>query len=424
MTAQLRVLHFATSDLDGGAARGGYRTHSALRRVGVDSQMLVRRKLSIDPTVREVAPIPRWESRRRRVRARLPFVNPRLPQPTETFNFDLPQDFDRRSLFEFSVRPDVVCLQRITRFLTVRQIRLLYEHYRCPLVWVMHDQSAVTGGCAFSYDCDGFTQQCGRCPQLRSSDPEDASRKLWLRKDRQLADVPLTFVAQSTDAVGWVKRSSLFANRESVLVPQAVDAEIFRPADRAGARARLGIPADAKVVFVGAAYLKGRRKGAEFAVEALGRLKETPEAKEIRNRLFVLAVGDGGVELVDAAPVPGKALGLLHDDLALALLFQASDVFLSPSLADSGPMMVTESLLCGRPVVAFEAGVAADLVTSAETGALVPLRDAEGLAVALVETLTREDGHREETACREAASAYSYERAGAAYAELFRSLTR
>jgi glycosyltransferase involved in cell wall biosynthesis len=424
VTARLRVLHFATSDLDGGAARGGYRTHSALQRVGVDSQMLVRRKLSIDPTVREVAPLPRWESRRRRVRARLPLVNPRLPQPTETFNFDLPQDFDQRSLFESPVRPDVVCVQRITRFLTVRQIRRVYEHYRCPLVWVMHDQSAVTGGCAFSYDCDGFTQQCGRCPQLRSVEPEDASRRLWRRKRRELAGVPLTFVGQSSEAVRWVTRSSLFQDRDAVLVPQPVDAEIFRPADRAGARARLGIPADAKVVFIGAAYLKGRRKGADFAVEALNRLAAMPEAAQIHDALFALAVGDGGAELVDAVPFPGKALGLLHDDLALALLFQAADVFLSPSLADSGPMMVTESLLCGRPVVAFEAGVAADLITSAETGALVPIGDGERLAVGLFETLTRPRRDEEETACREAAAAYSYERAGAAYADLFRSLAQ
>jgi glycosyltransferase involved in cell wall biosynthesis len=424
VTAPLRVLHLATSDLDGGAARGGYRTHSALRRVGIDSHMLVRRKLSIDPTVREVAPVPKWESRRRRLRARLPLVNPRLPQPTETFNFDLPQDFDARSLFAFSTHPDVVCVQRITRFLTVGQIRRVYEHYRCALVWVMHDQSAVTGGCAFSYDCDGFTQRCGRCPQLRSTKPDDASRTLWLRKNRELADVPLTFVGQSTDAVGWVKRSSLFSGRDARLVPQPVDADVFRPADQAGARARLGISPDAKVVFVGAAYLKGRRKGAEFAVEAITRLAHMPDAAEITDALFVLAVGDGGAELVDAVPFPGKALGLLHDDLALALLFQAADVFLSPSLADSGPMMVTESLLCGRPVVAFDAGVAGDLISSTETGVLVPLADGEGLAVGLLATLRRDRGHREETACRDAAAAFSYERAGAAYADLFRSLAR
>lgn len=380
--------------------------------------MLVRRKLSIDPTVHEVAPAPKWESRRRRVRTKLPLINPQLPQPTETFNFDLTQDFDARSLFDFPIRPDVVCVQRITRFLTVRQIRQLFDHYGCPLVWVLLDQQPVTGGCAYSYDCEGFTQSCGRCPQLRSSDPDDASHRAWLRKSEDLAGIPLTFVGQSNDAVGWVRRSSLFGQREAVLVPQPVDAEIFRPVDPAGARERLGVPADAKVVFVGAAYLKGRRKGGEFAIEALRRL-DAVAASTLRERVFLIAVGDGGGELIGATPFPGKAFGLLHDDLALALLFQASDVFLSPSLADSGPMMVTESLFCGRPVVAFEAGVAADLITSPETGSLSPLGNVETLAQGLLEILRRERTEHDENSCRGAASAYSYERAGAAYAELF-----
>jgi glycosyltransferase involved in cell wall biosynthesis len=419
---ELTVLHLSTSDLEGGAAKGAFRTHLALTRLGVDSHVLVRRKLSIDARVREVAPARRWESRRRRVRARLPLLNPRLPEPTETFNFDLTQDFDHRSLFAFGTRPDVVCVHRITRFLTVRQIRQLYEHYRRPLVWVMHDQSAVTGGCAFSYECAGFEERCGRCPQLRSSDPHDPSRHLWLRKRRELAEIPLTFVGQSHDAVRWVQRSSLFRDREAVRIPQPVDATVFRPLDPVGARERLGIPAEAKVVFIGAAYLRGRRKGADFALEALARLASFREAAAVRERVFVLAVGDGGAELVEAAPFPGTALGVLHDDLALALLFQAADVFLSPSLADSGPMMVTESLLCGRPVVAFATGVAADLVTAPETGSLVALGDSDGLAHGVLQALARERTAREEEICRDAASEYSYERAGASYAELFRSL--
>jgi glycosyltransferase involved in cell wall biosynthesis len=84
--------------------------------------------------------------------------------------------------------------------------------------------------------------------------------------------------------------------------------------------------------------------------------------------------------------------------------------------------MVTESLLCGRPVVAFETGVAADLISPPETGALLPIGDVEGLALGLQETLARGYGEREQMVCREAAYGYSYERAGTAYAELFRSL--
>jgi glycosyltransferase involved in cell wall biosynthesis len=404
----LRVLHFSLSDLEGGAARAALRTHQALRGAGVDSTLIVRRRLSHEPSVEEVAPARPWESRRRRALAHVPGLRPRLPEPTATFNFDLRQDFDERSLFDHP-RPDVLCLQRITRFLTVRQIRALWEHYTCPLVWVLHDQQPVTGGCHFSYGCLGFTRRCGSCPQLLSTEPDDASRELWQRKHDELRGLPLTFVGQSREAVRWAQESSLFSDHAMHVVPQPVDEEVFRPVDRAGARDRLAVPREARVVLVGAASLMPPRKGGAHAVEALARLDE---------EAFALVVGEGGSELLAASGRPGRALGVLHDDLSLALLFQAANVFLSPSLADSGPMMVTESLLCGTPVVAFASGLAADLVTP-ETGLLAAPGDDEGLAQGLRDVLRR--GRREDL-CRAAALGYGYERGAAEWIALLSSL--
>ena len=47
----MRILHLATDDTIGGAARAAYRQHTALRKYGVDSEMLVRHKHSNDTSV-------------------------------------------------------------------------------------------------------------------------------------------------------------------------------------------------------------------------------------------------------------------------------------------------------------------------------------------------------------------------------------
>jgi glycosyltransferase involved in cell wall biosynthesis len=417
----LSVLHFALSDLEGGAAKAGYRTHTALREAGIDSRLIVRSKVSDDPHVQAVAPLPRWESRRRRLRAHLPLVRPApLPEATETFNFDLRQDFDRRSLFALEPgRVDVVCLHRITRFLTVRQIRELYEHYRCPVVWVLLDQNPLTGGCHYSFDCEGYTRQCGRCPQLESDDPGDHSHTIWLRKRADLTDLPITFVAPSSDTLDWLRASSLFRDRPAQRIPVPIDAEVFRPLDRNVARTVLDLPAEATIVFVGAAYLPGRRKGARQAVEALTRLAALLD-EGTRGRIFVLVAGDGAGALLAELPFPGKALARLHDELSLALAYQSADVYLSPSVADAGPMMVPEALLCGTPVVAFEVGYARDLVTSPDVGALAPTGDTDALADALLETLTRAPSSG---SCRRAAEHFGAGRVAAAHVELYRSLS-
>lgn len=411
----MKVLHLATSDGgEGGAAKAARAVHAALRAAGHESRMLVRQKRSDDPDVRELAPLPVWESRRRRVAARLRPTRS-LPEATATFNFDLPQDFDERSLLDAGT-PDVICVHRITRFLTVRQLALVHQAYGRPLVWLLHDQFPVTGGCHFSMDCDGFTRACGCCPQLRSSDPNDPTHELWLRKQDHLAALPITFVGQSREALRWVERSSLFAGRRAELIRQPIDADVFRPYDRAHARDLLRVPRDARVVLLGSWDLRVARKGTRHAVEALRLLDD-----DLRRDLWVLAVGKYP-ETLEGIGLPTRWVGVLHDDLALAPLYAAADVFVSPSLADSGPMMVAEALLCGRPVVAFEVGLAADLVAGDSIGRLAAPADTRGLAAGIALVLRAgSDGRDEER--RAAAAGCAPAHVAAAYAELFRSLT-
>src|SRR5688572_11683009 len=52
----MRVVHVSTSDSGGGAARAAHRLHSGLRRLGVDSKMLVLKSGSGDPNVISLKP--------------------------------------------------------------------------------------------------------------------------------------------------------------------------------------------------------------------------------------------------------------------------------------------------------------------------------------------------------------------------------
>jgi hypothetical protein len=47
----MRILHLSTHDIRGDAARSAFRLHTALRRAGLDSTMLVAHRDSRDPTV-------------------------------------------------------------------------------------------------------------------------------------------------------------------------------------------------------------------------------------------------------------------------------------------------------------------------------------------------------------------------------------
>jgi glycosyltransferase involved in cell wall biosynthesis len=407
------VLHFSTGDSAGGAAQAALRLHGALVDAGVESRMIVRQKGSGRADVLEVPPyLNPWRARARRLLRR------RAEVPPPAFNLDTTPDI-RRDLF-YSYPPgeiDVVVLHSITRLLTVREIRSIYDHYRTPLVWALADQAPLTGGCHYSYDCAGYTARCGRCPQLGSEREDDRSRIILERRLALLTPLPIVFAAASSGAEDWVRGSAAFAAHRVERIPTIVDDRVFRPYDRAAARELLEVPQEACVVLVAAGNLAHPRKGVvEYAIPALRRLSELAPNRS----LFVLALGARGAEL--ELPEPSRAVGALSDPLAVALGYQAADVYLCPTIADAGPLMIPEALMCGTPVVAFDVGCAADLIRDGETGFVVRSRDPGDLATAVDAALKNPDSEWRRAACRAAAAHHSPQHVADAHVRLYHSL--
>jgi glycosyltransferase involved in cell wall biosynthesis len=154
-----------------------------------------------------------------------------------------------------------------------------------------------------------------------------------------------------------------------------------RPRDEALAR-RLGIqPGD--FVAVTAARLVGW-KGLQVAVEAMAALKA-------QGRFRYLVVGEG--EFRPRLEAQIHAAGL-EDRVTLAgdvtrtevpRYYSLAHAALFPTIGDDAfPNSVVEAMASGVPVVASTSGGIPEAVVDGETGLLVPRRDAEALAVALL----------------------------------------
>jgi glycosyltransferase involved in cell wall biosynthesis len=173
------------------------------------------------------------------------------------------------------------------------------------------------------------------------------------------------------------------------IVPNGVDAELFRPRDRAIARAELGHAGDTRrwLIYVGRLE---EEKGVLDLLEAFSLLAER------RSDVRLVVIGDGRVRAACA-----RAAGSLGDRVLLPgarpleevpLWMAASDALVLPSWAEGTPNVVLEALACGRRVVATHVGGIPDLITSPELGELVPARQPRLLADALDRALdTRYD---------------------------------
>ena len=274
-------------------------------------------------------------------------------------------------------KPDIIVIHWVTDFINAGVVCELKRLTNAIIYWLMIDNAPLTGGCHYPWSCDGYQHTCSNCPAVLAEPYRKlAERNLAYKQKHLPADLRLITFSQSDYLRA--KQSTLFRNRLVLKWLGFVDDQTFWPGNREAARQHFGLTDNQPVLFFGAASLKEKRKGMQFLLDALA-------LSPIQNSVLLVA-GDFPTE---SLPGHVKKLGYLTE-AELILAYQAADVFVCPSVEDSGPMMINQSLMCGTPVVAFDTGVAQDLVITSQTGYRAKLGDARDLARGIAHVLNRD----------------------------------
>lgn len=269
-----------------------------------------------------------------------------------------------------------------------------------PLVWTLHDMGIFTGGCSHDMGCGKFTQQCGACPQLGSSDAGDLTRDVWRRKQKYYSSIDAKrfhIITPSRWLGEEVKRSPLLSRFPRSVIPYGLDLEVFMARDRRFSREVLGIPQEAKVILFVSNGLHTYLKGFRHLIGAL-------EGMDASSGIFLLCLGFGSSPTLER--FPQAHIPSMTDDRSLSMVYSAADVFVLPSLADNLPNTMLEALACGTPVVGFAAGGIPDGVRPGVTGLLAKTGDSAELRSAILEMLNHDAKRAEMSAnCRRIALA-------------------
>lgn len=166
------------------------------------------------------------------------------------------------------------------------------------------------------------------------------------------------------------------------IVMNGVDAELFRPRDRAAARAELGLPTGPIALYVG--NLKEEKGVLDLASAWAIALRALPEAT-----LVVVGGGPAAEALKTAVANLGQSVRIVGPQPLpqIPTWMAACDLLVLPSHAEGTPNVVLEALASGRRVVATSVGGIPDLITRPELGELVPPRAPDALAAAIVRAL-------------------------------------
>jgi teichuronic acid biosynthesis glycosyltransferase TuaC len=192
-----------------------------------------------------------------------------------------------------------------------------------------------------------------------------------------------------------------------------VDLTLFRPADREAARRRYGFEG---TTLLSVGHLIPR-KGHDLAIKALQYLPQ--------KRLMIVGDGPEYSRLRDLAERIGvdnrvRFLGqLAHDELPG--IYTAADLSLLLSTQEGWANVILESMACGTPVVATDAGGTPEVITTPLVGELVYERNAIVVARAIDGLLARAPDRE---AIRRYAEGFSWDATTKGQLDLFGDILR
>lgn len=383
----MNVLLLSTYDVKGGAARAAYRLHQGFKNIEHHSQMLVQTKHIDDQQVigfSNESGIGKITGGSRLSLGQLPLRF--YPDHHSFYSLQwLPDNIASKVI---QLNPDVINLHWICNsYLQIETLAKLNK----PLVWTLHDMWPFTGGCHYSGECDRYTASCGSCPLLGSSKSWDLSRWVWQRKAKAWKNLNLTIVSPSYWLAKCASSSYLFKDLPIKVIPYGIDTKKYRPINRKVARELLRLPQDKQLVLFGSMKAtKDKRKGFQLLQPVLQKLSQSGWQDKLELVVFGASRSDG---LPDFG-LPSHYVGELNDDLSLATLYSAADVFVLPSVQDNLPNTIMEAIACGTPCVAFNIGGMPDMIEHQKNGYLAQPFKTGDLAQGIAWVLEKEERYQ------------------------------
>ena len=379
----MRIVIINKSDATGGASVVSFRLMEALRREGADARMLVAEKLSDSPYVEKAASSFSimfhflWE------RLRIFFAN----------------GFNQATLFKIDTGlsglplwhhplvkgADAILLNWVNQgMLSLRGVARLSALGK-PVIWTMHDMWCFTGVCHHAARCRHYRQECGECPLLgKKAAPHDLSHKVLRKKSSLYALLGadrLRFVAVSRWLQSKAAQSSLLANREVTVIPNAFNLE-----GKCHERNPLDENATVRILF-GAARIDDPIKGVEVLKEMSAILKR--DYPSLASRMEIVMFGEvKNPDSIVGFSLPVVLLGTLHGS-EVRKAYESASILVSASSYETLPGTLVEAQAFGCIPVSFSQGGQPDIVTHLSDGFLAewheqPQKAAEALAQGVV----------------------------------------
>jgi glycosyltransferase involved in cell wall biosynthesis len=420
----MKVLHIIPDVNAGGASKGTYRIHHAVKSLGVDSHLLVLKKNFEESNIENVnAGISGWIGRKiyKEMNRSLnkPFANFKTEnQALHSFGLA------RRGLINKINRSDadIIHLHWIANILSIEDIGNITK----PIAWTFHDMWPICG--AEHYVMDDSDKARFRVGYLKSNQPSyetgpDFSRLTWERKLASWKDKTFHIATCSHWLADCARSSPLFLNGSIRGINYPLDVEkTFTPFPKQAARNLFNLPQDKNIILAGAIdSVNSFYKGGDLLREAISYI-----ANSGRKDIVVTLFGEKSETQFTDWALPVFNVGRIYDEQLLGKLYSAADVVIMPSRQEAFGQVASEAQACGTPAVVFNRGGPIDIVAHKETGYLAKPFDTQDLANGICWVLDEQTkgDYLSKNSRQRAVSLFAPEVAGQKYLQMYENMLK
>src|SRR5690625_1365744 len=272
-------------------------------------------------------------------------------------------------------QPDIIQLHNIHGYYI--NIKILFEYLsqkNIPVVWLLHDQWAVSGHSAyFELNTDGTLPTKLSNRQMLTEYPKTVG---FSQFERNLKDKEVLFTSVKNMIIitpsNWLTNmmQTTFLNKYDIkTIYNGVDTEVFRVDNSNTRMLKKKWNATDKTIILGVASVWDERKGLKDFVEL---------SKLLPDKQFQIVLV--GIDDRTKFKLPDNIITIERTNSVDELrdIYNASDIFVNPTYFDNFPTVNIESMACGTPVITYDTGGSSESIDN-NTGSIINQGDIDSL---------------------------------------------
>ncbi len=337
----MRVLQLSTSK-QGGAGISAAILDQKLREDGVESRLITRSNMKHYQAIYSKA---------------ITFVG----KVSASTDYDFLSSYSTSTLdYEqvLNYKPQIIHIHNWYNLLSVSSFFKLSEI--APLVFTLHDERLVTGGCHVTLGCERYLSRCTNCP----------AHRLHFSRDKFKSELASFFESDASYGIispsQWLmKKIEQTPLKKKALLSRVIPNHLSMPTGAPIAKGKNG--EKTAIIFV-ASNLDAPYKGYKLLLSSMSILDATLE--QTGKKVELIIVGSSMIEAamefrnIEIVMMSQMSTDKLTQQLILA------DILVVPSISENYPGVIAEAQLQGTRVVANRVGGVSEMIEDKLTGYL------------------------------------------------------